>query len=376
CLALFVSVLLFSACCALTNILIFSVKNMLDLQELLVKPNGVTEEIQLQTILTSKLESFIHAYVITHNNEKSSKAFSTPPLPNYQQDLFLILDLPRTWCLTPTCLYLQIPPNKVYRRLFLKNVLYFPKLVINLLSVRCLVLEYYNVLFHKNSFSILRNNKLLITGHYECNFLCLNFLNNITKCQACALGEMTKASFKSKHQQAKRPFEELDLDLIGPISPVSREGDKYILTVVDSNTRYCSAIPINKKSDMFETLSTIIEYKSKRFGYHPLPLILEQHGQTVLREDYFHPIGNPVSFLNEPKKPGMKIYPKGSLGKLIGYNEELLSYQILAEDGRIVDTKSVQFLEFRPEELPLKIENEDEFKIIIEKESVLKYRQK
>lgn len=72
----------------------------------------------------------------------------------------------------------------------------------------------------------------------------------------------------------------------------------------------------------------------------------------------------------------MKIYPKGSLGKLIGYNEELLSYQILAEDGRIVDTKSVQFLEFRPEELPLKIENEDEFKIIIEKESVLKYRQK
>lgn len=95
-----------------------------------------------------------------------------------------------------------------------------------------------------------------------------------------------------------------------------------------------------------------------------------------MREDYFHPIGNPVSFLNEPKKPGMKIYPKGSLGKLIGYNEELLSYQILAEDGRIVDTKSVQFLEFRPEELPLKIENEDEFKIIIEKESVLKYRQK
>lgn len=81
---------------------------------------------------------------------------------------------------------------------------------------------------------------------------------------------MTKASFKSKHQQAKRPFEELDLDLIGPISPVSREGDKYILTVVDSNTRYCSAIPINKKSDMFETLSTIIEYKSQRFGYHPL----------------------------------------------------------------------------------------------------------
>ncbi|KNZ45800.1 hypothetical protein VP01_779g2 [Puccinia sorghi] len=38
--------------------------------------------------------------------------------------------------------------------------------------------------------------------------------------------------------------------------------------------------------------------------------------------------------------PGSKIYPKGSKGRLIGYNEELRSYRILADDGRIVDTKS------------------------------------
>ncbi|KNZ63601.1 hypothetical protein VP01_1121g5 [Puccinia sorghi] len=55
------------------------VENMLDLQELLdplVQPNGVlspAEDVQLQTILTSKLESSIHANVITHDNEKSSK---------------------------------------------------------------------------------------------------------------------------------------------------------------------------------------------------------------------------------------------------------------------------------------------------------------
>ncbi|KNZ48083.1 hypothetical protein VP01_5926g2 [Puccinia sorghi] len=107
----------------------------------------------------------------------------------------------------------------------------------------------------------------LITGHYKGNLPCLNFLNaptrsflssaeelhksmghvsyhrlrqklgiplkNIKKCEACALGKITKASFKSKHLREKRPFEELHLDLIGPISPTSREGDKYILTVVD-----------------------------------------------------------------------------------------------------------------------------------------------
>jgi len=55
------------------------VENMLDLQELrtsLTSPTGVlsaSEDVQLRTILTSKLESTIHANVITHDNEKSSK---------------------------------------------------------------------------------------------------------------------------------------------------------------------------------------------------------------------------------------------------------------------------------------------------------------
>ncbi|KNZ53850.1 hypothetical protein VP01_3119g2 [Puccinia sorghi] len=187
--------------------------------------------------------------------------------------------------------------------LFFSHVLYVPQLVVNLLSVRCLVLDQYNVQFKKYSFSINRENKTVMRGIYEGNLPCLNFKNireksfmsaseelhkslghvsyarlkqklgiplkNITKCEACALGKITKASFKSKHQRASRPFEELHLDLIGPISPTSREGDKYILTVVDSNTRYCSATPINLKSDVYNTLSNILKFEAKRFGYYP-----------------------------------------------------------------------------------------------------------
>ncbi|KNZ47960.1 hypothetical protein VP01_600g5, partial [Puccinia sorghi] len=143
-----------------------------------------------------------------------------------------------------------------------------------------------------------------MSGRYEGNLPCLNFTNvqeksflsaseelhkslghvsyarlrqklgiplrNTTKCEACALGKIKKASFKSKHQRAARPFEELHLDLIGPISPTSRENDRYILTVVEySNTRYCSATPINLKSNVFEVLSNILNYEAKRFGYYP-----------------------------------------------------------------------------------------------------------
>lgn len=55
------------------------VENLLDLQELrtpLTTPTGVlssTDDVQLRTILTSKLEPAIHANVITHDNEKDSK---------------------------------------------------------------------------------------------------------------------------------------------------------------------------------------------------------------------------------------------------------------------------------------------------------------
>ncbi|KNZ60815.1 hypothetical protein VP01_1496g6 [Puccinia sorghi] len=89
-------------------------------------------------------------------------------------------------------------------------------------------------------------------------------LKNITQCEAFALGNIKKASFKSKHQTALRPFEELHLDLIGPISPTSREGERYILTVVESNTRYYSANPINLKSDVYNTLSNILNIEATR----------------------------------------------------------------------------------------------------------------
>ncbi|KNZ54403.1 hypothetical protein VP01_2957g1 [Puccinia sorghi] len=317
--------------------------------------------------------------------------------------------------------------------LFLHNVLFVPNLVVNLLSVRCLVLDDFNVQFLKNSFSISRNNNLIISGRYEGNLPCLTFSNlkeksflsaaealhksmghvsyhrlrqklgihlkNFGKCEACALGKITKASFKTKHQRAKRPFEELHLDLIGPISPSSREGDRFILTVVDSNTRYCSAIPISQKSDVYNTLATTLDFEAKRFGYYPTILTdsklsrrhwsdlvkvstltlnqipshrsakspYEQFRGRTIPLDFFHPIGNPVSFLNEPKKPGSKLYPKGSKGRLIGYNEELLSYRILSDDGRLIDTKSVQFLDFDLEEKSYLLDDEEEFEIIQER---------
>lgn len=75
---------------------------------------------------------------------------------------------------------------------------------------------------------------------------------------------------------------------------------------------------------------------------------------------FFHPIGNPVAFLGQPKLTNSKLDPPGEKGRLLGYNPELLSFQILADNGKIVDTKNVWFLDFCPPS-PINSSTSDEF---------------
>lgn len=58
-------------------------------------------------------------------------------------------------------------------------------------------------------------------------------------------------------------------------------------------------------------------------------------------------MGNKVSYLILPEQSYSKIKPNGLLGHLIGYNIELQSYHILAEDSKIIETKHIEFLDFK-----------------------------
>ena len=65
---------------------------------------------------------------------------------------------------------------------------------------------------------------------------------------------------------ASKPFEELHLNLIGPITPISHKEHKFILTTVDRNTRFVLGTPIVAKLDDYATLSHLIEIEAKRLG--------------------------------------------------------------------------------------------------------------
>jgi hypothetical protein len=68
----------------------------------------------------------------------------------------------------------------------------------------------------------------------------------------------------------------------------------------------------------------------------------------ILPLDYFRPIGNKVSYVILPEQSFSKLQPKGELGVLIGYTDEIRSYRILTNGGKVVETKNVQFLDYTP----------------------------
>jgi len=85
------------------------------------------------------------------------------------------------------------------------------------------------------------------------------------------------------------------------------------------------------------TLNQIPSHKSNKSPYELFK------GQAIPL-NFFHPIGNPVVVYSHRKKA--KLDPRGELGRLIGFDAELKCYRILLNDGQILNTKNVDFLDF------------------------------
>ena len=61
-----------------------------------------------------------------------------------------------------------------------------------------------------------------------------------------------------------KPFKRVAIDLVGPISPTSEEGHRYIMTLVDFATRYPGAVPL--KTIDTETVAEALVVIFSRLG--------------------------------------------------------------------------------------------------------------
>ena len=74
------------------------------------------------------------------------------------------------------------------------------------------------------------------------------------------------------------PFRRVAIDLVGPLSPPSEEGHRYILRLVDFSTRYPEAVPL-KKIDTETVAEALVDIFS-RLGV-PEEILSDQGTQFV-----------------------------------------------------------------------------------------------
>jgi hypothetical protein len=72
----------------------------------------------------------------------------------------------------------------------------------------------------------------------------MNVNNNDREiCEVCVSGKQTRVSHKQTRVKASRPLEKIHSDVVGPIDPVSYNGNRYILTLLNDYTHFSVAFP-------------------------------------------------------------------------------------------------------------------------------------
>ncbi|KNZ44553.1 hypothetical protein VP01_9042g1, partial [Puccinia sorghi] len=152
----------------------------------------------------------------------------------------------------------------------LHEVLLVPKITVNLLSLHCLLLDQCKIKFDINTFQVLKKDEPFLSGKYHNNLPVVKLEKFFHQSKLSVAEKLHKSlghvSYRRIRNKLGIPItlsKELHLDIIGPITPVSHKNHKYILTIVNGNTRFCSAIALACKDwGIILPLCTLIEAPS------------------------------------------------------------------------------------------------------------------
>ena len=190
----------------------------------------------------------------------------------------------------------------------LNNVLYVPELGTNLISVKAITENGGNVLFEKQTVKIKKIGKTVLTGTktetglYEIKLkrkneimsltatnrnpavldwhkrlghlgmsnmeklldittgvkLTKKEINTMETCEFCLKAKQTRIPFKSERTKAVRLLEIIHTDLCGPIEPLTWDGKRYILTLIDDYSHYTEVCLLKYKSEATDALKNYV----------------------------------------------------------------------------------------------------------------------
>ena len=196
-------------------------------------------------------------------------------------------------------------------KLMLRDVLFVPELVKNIISISMLDKDGFSCLFSKGVCNIYKNECLVGTGELENNLYTLKLkdipLNNVqaitttnkrkqdtlnsaqlwharlghisirrmnklvgvgmfdmsdinalTTCESCLKGKMTKIPFKGHAERAKGLLDLIHTDVCGPLSITTKHGHAYFITFTDDFSRYGYVYLMKYKCEAFERFKKLI----------------------------------------------------------------------------------------------------------------------
>jgi hypothetical protein len=94
-----------------------------------------------------------------------------------------------------------------------------------------------------------------------------DLINANLHCDACEKGKSTKSNSSAQKEpvRTEASLERIYADLVGPMGTETYNGKKYLLNVMDDNTRITFVAGLRKKSDAATALIGIIEAAERQF---------------------------------------------------------------------------------------------------------------
>ncbi|MBW0551268.1 hypothetical protein O181_090983 [Austropuccinia psidii MF-1] len=207
------------------------------------------------------------------------------------------------------------------------NSFFAPKLNCNLLNL----LKLFDELIinqHKDLFSLTTKGKVLLHGKIENNLMKVDYnlptahrtmLNDYpwheilghvgktviksmglpstaTTRKVCALNKAHQLPFKDHFEPAHLPLDCVHIDLVGPISPPSISGCKYILTIVDQATSFKIVWFLKNKSDAFHHFTLSKKLMETQHNCSLKKMVSDRGGEVL--DSHFQQLANECGFVH------------------------------------------------------------------------------
>ncbi|GFV80950.1 retrovirus-related Pol polyprotein from transposon 297 [Trichonephila clavipes] len=151
-----------------------------------------------------------------------------------------------------------------------------------------------------------------------------------SSCHGCQLRKVIRSVDKIPITPVSRPellFQVVNVDLIGPVDPVSSQGHKYILCLMDQHSRWPEAIPLKSL-----TAKSTCEALLKIFSRTGIPEVIVMDNATNFTASLTHEF---LKILGACPRFSTPYHPEGN-GLIERWNQTLknMLHHIIREEGR------------------------------------------